>query len=202
MKKYIIYISVSIFIILIIPSFIYATDDTEKIKRLKKIHRTTLIYLANRQSTYIKKHFKNYYVASYCSGSFKNAGDYETVVGMVNLKDKIIKYIALVYDKSEKVKSYLIAEFNDDFEPYYDSYNIPKFNYYVFELLKYSSQKEIEKTLFRIMEIAKESWEGNKSYEEFIKMIKRYSYKVKFLGLAKRAIPILRFSWPFLQSIV
>ena len=117
MKNYIIHFSVTVLTIFIIPSFLGATGDIEIKKSLEKTHRTTLIYLSNRQSTHIKTHFKNYYVASYCSGSFKNAGDYETVVGMVNLKAKIIKYVALVYDNAENVKSYLVAEFNDVYEP-------------------------------------------------------------------------------------
>lgn len=76
-----------------------------------------------------------------------------------------------------------------------------EFQYYIFKMLKYSSKTQIEKTLFKIMDIAKESWEENRSYEEFIKRIKRYKYKVSFLGLAKNVIPILKYSLPIVQSI-
>lgn len=77
-----------------------------------------------------------------------------------------------------------------------------EFQYYIFEMLKYSTKTQIEKSLFKIMDIAKESWEENRSYEEFIKKIKRYKYKVRFLGLAKSAFPILKYSLPIMQSVM
>ena len=75
-----------------------------------------------------------------------------------------------------------------------------EFQYYIFEMLKYSTKAQIENTLFGIMDITKESWEENKSYEEFIKKIKWFKNKVKFLGLAKKAVPIIKYSLPILKS--
>ncbi len=113
MNKYQLYILAFLSITLLTPPSILAEDDTEIIKKLKRSHRITLIQLGNPARVFFKKYFKNYTIAASCTGSFKNAGDYETILGMINLNDKNIKYVALVYKKPGKVKSYQIAEYKN-----------------------------------------------------------------------------------------
>lgn len=92
----------------------YAADDTQSTKEktlveLKSNHLSSEINLGTHFLTRFHKHYAGYEINSYCVGSFKKAGEFEYLLGIVNPKNGEGEYVIFLGDTVEKIEKFSLA---------------------------------------------------------------------------------------------